>query len=316
MRSTGQGRSATRTCGEQTCHQIPARTPHNGVLRMKPERELIEVVGEVLAIDGALVGAEKPSLEQRGHPVDARQQRVRVLAAAPDDQPAMAVARLWQDEVGRQAVGNDEGAGSDRPTDERQDARGGRVQNAPEANPTCPSATHLCRDHDQGFLADVPTAAAFLDAPDEGFIHLHLAGQQVPARPNHRSTELVEPRPCRLVAAESEDALKAEGAGAVRLGRHPPHGLEPEAQGAASAVEHGPRGHRDLTAAALAVHERPLGQPCLGRLAARAVESTRPPQLREVLPTGILRREPAVEFCQGARVLGVGHAVTLPVAVT
>src|SRR5260370_7671858 len=77
-----------------------------------------------------------------------------------------------------------------------------------------------------------------------------------------------------------------------------------------------PRGHRDLTAAALAVHEHPLGQPCLGRLAARAAESSRPPQLREALPTGILRREPAVEFCQRARVLGVGHTVTLPVAAT
>jgi hypothetical protein len=70
----------------------PRRAP------VEPERGLIEVVvAEVLAIDGALVGAEEPSLEQRGHPVDARQQRVRVLAAAPDDQPAMAVARLWQD---------------------------------------------------------------------------------------------------------------------------------------------------------------------------------------------------------------------------
>src|SRR5262249_10924432 len=44
----------------------PRRAP------VEPERELIEVVGEVLAIDGTLVGAEEPSLEQRGHPVDAR----------------------------------------------------------------------------------------------------------------------------------------------------------------------------------------------------------------------------------------------------
>src|SRR5574341_762006 len=174
----------------------------------------------------------------------------------------------------------------------------------------------LCLAHDQGFPADMTSTSAFLDTSDESLIHLHLAGQQVPARPDHRSTKLVEPGPCRLVAAEAEDVLKAEGAGAVLLGCHPPHGLEPEAQGATSAVEDSPGGHRDLTAAALAVHERPLGQPCPGGLAARAAESVRPPQLREVLPTSILRREPAVELRQGAGVLGVGHVTILSLAVT
>ena len=35
MRSTAQGRTATRACSEQTCHRVPPRTPHNRVLRMK-----------------------------------------------------------------------------------------------------------------------------------------------------------------------------------------------------------------------------------------------------------------------------------------
>ena len=179
-----------------------------------------------------------------------------------------------------------------------------------------PRPRTLCRDHDQRFPADVPTAPAFLDASHESLIHLHLAGQQVSAGPDHRSPELVEPRQCSLVAAESEDALKAEGAGAVLLGRHPPHRLKPQAQGTASAVKDGSRGHRGLTAAALAVHERSLGQPSVGGFAARAAESIWPPQLRQVLPTGVLRREPAVELRQGAGILGVGHAAILRVAVT
>jgi hypothetical protein len=48
----------------------PSRAP------VEPERELIEVVRKVRTIDGALVGAEEPSLEQRDHPVDAAATRL------------------------------------------------------------------------------------------------------------------------------------------------------------------------------------------------------------------------------------------------
>ena len=35
MRSNGQSRCATTACSEQTYQHVPARTPHNGVLRIK-----------------------------------------------------------------------------------------------------------------------------------------------------------------------------------------------------------------------------------------------------------------------------------------
>jgi hypothetical protein len=54
-------------------------------------------------------------------------------------------------------------------------ARSGRVQDAPEANATYPAPTRFCRDDDQGLLADVPAAAAFLGPSDEGLIDLHVA---------------------------------------------------------------------------------------------------------------------------------------------
>jgi hypothetical protein len=68
-----------------------------------------------------------------------------------------------------------------------QGARGGRVQDAPEANATYPAPPRFCRD-DQVLLADVPAVAAFLGPSDEGLIDLPDAGQQVGARTDHRST--------------------------------------------------------------------------------------------------------------------------------
>ena len=89
---------------------------------VEPERDLVEVVGEVLAFDGALVGSEEPALQQRDDPVDARQEGIWVLPAAPDDKPSVTVAHLWQSAVGRQSVGDDHGAGTDH-----QPFQGGKV---------------------------------------------------------------------------------------------------------------------------------------------------------------------------------------------
>ena len=45
---------------------------------VEPERELIEIVLQVCRGDAALVGAQQPALQQRGHPVYTGQQRRRV----------------------------------------------------------------------------------------------------------------------------------------------------------------------------------------------------------------------------------------------
>ena len=84
MRSTGQGRSARRALQEQTCHQVPARTPHNRVLRMKAEGEFVEVPLEVISFNGSLVGAEQPSFHEAGHAVDPREGHVGVDARTGD----------------------------------------------------------------------------------------------------------------------------------------------------------------------------------------------------------------------------------------
>ena len=41
----------------------------------------------------------------------------------------------------------------------------------------------------------------------EGLVHLDLLRHPVPARPHHRASQLVQPRPRRAVAAQAEHAL-------------------------------------------------------------------------------------------------------------
>ena len=56
-----------------------------------------------------------------------------------------------------------------------------------------------------------------LNPTDEGFVHLDRAGQTVPAKPDHRTSKLVQPRPCGSIAAQAEDSLQSRRAGAVLL---------------------------------------------------------------------------------------------------
>src|SRR6266536_638401 len=51
---------------------------------VEAERELRQVVVQVPGADGALVGAEQPTLEQRGDPVNTRHDDVGGIAAARD----------------------------------------------------------------------------------------------------------------------------------------------------------------------------------------------------------------------------------------
>jgi hypothetical protein len=43
---------------------------------VEPESEFVQVLLQVVGLDGALVGAQQPPLEQRSHPVDARQRNM------------------------------------------------------------------------------------------------------------------------------------------------------------------------------------------------------------------------------------------------
>lgn len=106
MRSTGQGRCATRTCGEQTCHQVPAGTPHNRVLRMKAEDELIQV-GLKMLLAHAVVRAEDPRLEVREHEVDHRQRLLGLLRIAAEHDRLVVVPQRSQAVVTDPAIGDD-----------------------------------------------------------------------------------------------------------------------------------------------------------------------------------------------------------------
>jgi hypothetical protein len=109
----------------------------------------------------------------------------------------------------------------------------------------------------------------------------------------------VQSSPGRLIAAQTEYALKPQSAGAVLLARHEPYRLKPNPQGRASALKHGSRRNRDLTTALAAMQIAPRGNP--GRRLAptpKAFISLWPTDARNVTPAGRLIGKPPIELLE------------------
>ena len=129
----------------------------------------------------------------------------------------MAIAELGEETVALQPVGDHDGTRLDGFLYERKQALRRGAHHAPHSDPANRSAAHLRANYDKCLLSDVPAPPTRLNPTDEGFVHLDRAGQTVPAKPDHRTSKLVQPRPCGSIAAQAEDSLQSRRAGAVLL---------------------------------------------------------------------------------------------------
>lgn len=87
------------------------------------------------------------------------------------------------------------------------------------------------RHSDQGLIRRYPPHNAFFPCSPIGFINFNDAMQTVATRTNHRSTQLVQQHPCRLIASDPKSALQPQSADSVLLTRDMPHRSKPERQG-------------------------------------------------------------------------------------
>ena len=99
----------------------------------------------------------------------------------------------------------------------------------PDATQATPADLLNCHGN-QHLIQLTPAPRAGLRCTPMGLVHLDVARQPVPARPNHRSAELVQPRPRRLVAPQAQGSLQPQGAHPTLLVGDPPHRPKPRRQ--------------------------------------------------------------------------------------
>jgi hypothetical protein len=135
--------------------------------------------------------------------------------------------------------------------------------------------------------------------PQIGLVHLDSTGKPVSSGSYHCPTHFMEPSPRGLVASQAQHTLQSKGARPVLLAARPPDCPKPLGKGGSGVLKYRSGGDRDLEAA-LATRPKPSGcPPTLSSLASRARYSLRPPNLKQVLPTGSIRGEAALQFVKG-----------------
>ena len=143
-----------------------------------------------------------------------------------------------------------------------------------------------------------------------GLIDLDQPFQALPVWPHHGTAKAVQHGPGRLIAAQPQDSLQAEGADSLLLAGEIPRTGEPDLQGRAGLVKDGARGDGGLTATVFAHQPDTAAAVRRGHgAAARAGETVRPAQAFEVGQARLLGGKPVKEFTPGARIVlsGDGH---------
>jgi hypothetical protein len=220
----------------------------------------------------------------------------RGLGATLHDASCVAIAVLRKRAIGLQPITHYHATLLDRLQDEGRQAVARPISDPLQANASDPFAANLGGNDHQCLVSDLPTPSALFNPADKRLIDLDLTCERLAARPHHRTTQFAQPGSSRLVTADSQHAVQANGTRAILLPDDPPHRLEPESERLPSVQNDGANGDGHCGFGCATPKELVRREPCLGAPAVWASKASEPPQLHPVIPTGLLRGELAVEF--------------------
>ena len=219
--------------------------------------------------------------------------------------PVVEVAELFDSVVALPAVSDDAGARLHVIGDEAMQRAGRCIRQRPHPAPAKSFWVLDFHGNARQHLLPPRTTAPqprFL-SPDVGFIHLHRAGQPVPAGADQHRPQSVQHRPRGLVGADLQRPLQAQGGDPVLPGREQPARGEPDGQRRARALKDGARRDRGPAAAARA-HDAPVAErPALAVAAARTGEALRPPEPVQIVEAIRIGPEPRLELTHRPRIV-------------
>jgi hypothetical protein len=251
-----------------------------------------------------LMRPQQPSFQQRCYPVNAWHHDVGWLWTGRQDGLLANVAPLGEIIVSFPAIGVYNRAWLNGLPHKRHEAFRANIGYASKPDPAEPHRqVDLHGDYYDGLFLGMSAVYAFLQAADIGLIHLHETAEFLATRTNHRTSHLVKPRPCCLIAAKPQDPLKSQRTGPKLLVGYVPHRMEPQTKGLRGPLENRAGSRRGLVLTCCTPKLAPLSGPCFLPAALRASKSITPSQTTKVLNTGLLGRKPLLKLNQCARVI-------------
>lgn len=289
---------------------------HRGLAPVVAEDEFIEIDLQLMAPD-AVIGSDEPLLQVADRPMDGGQDR---RSAGPDllHQRHVAVACRPKAFKRFESVCVDGRPGSDVPLGKRREGVLAEVRNHLHADAPCSGSSLLYRDRDQNRFASFELTAAAqpgLGPAHPRVVEFDVAVQRFARRVHHGASELVQEQPGGLVPAEGQLALQKQGRDPALVGRHQIGRPKPDRQREPGPMQDRARGQGNLISTLRALATLPVAERERSLVTtAWTPKSLGPSTGLEVLPAGLLVREPSLKFAEACRERRTGHRRTLLIA--
>ena len=184
----------------------------------------------MLRLNSTLMCAKQPPFEQRCDAMNTRHGHMRWVGTTADDSDLVFVVRSSQSGIASPSVGVDNRSRRYNSLHKWKQAFRGHVFDTLKADATNTTTIFLSRNGNNLLGLDFSSSLPFLGAADIGFVNLDYAKKAISSWPHHRPAQFVEPSPSRLIAAQPEYPLQAQGADTVLLAGDEPHCQKPHPQ--------------------------------------------------------------------------------------
>ncbi len=172
----------------------------------------------------------------------------------------------------------------------------------------------FCSNHYQRLFLHLPPTDTLFQAAQIGFVHLDLTRKSVTSRSYHSPSQLMEPSPCSLIAAQSKNSLQSQRTGTIFLTGYPPYRSKPHSQWLMGVLKDSPSYHRCPVTAFSTLEESSPYWPSFLVAATWATEAFRPTQLKKIVSARFFRRKSSFKFHKSSGV--VFHAPILHIGAT
>ena len=282
-------------------HAVKQLATRTGCPAVKPEGEFVEIAIQMRRAHSTLIGPQQPAFEQCHNPVDAGQQVSTDVSSLSDN--FVSVANFGQSPIASPSIRVDNAARLDTVLDGPFQAWCRPIPYTPEADAPDLAFCRLDHDNNQHFPRRPSTALARLFSSYVRFVHLNGARQTVSSWPHHRPPQLVQPRPCYVIAAHTKHTLQSQRVRAIFLAGQVPDGTKPEAERLLGVLKDSPGYDRCPVPAVDTLEQRSPYRPSFFMAAPRATKSVRPAHLIQIVSARFFPRKTGLEFHQTSRIV-------------
>ena len=188
----------------------------------------------------------------------------------------------------------------------RRDVRDNRHSYSTWASPS-----HFCGNCDDNFTFSTTTSDSFTYTSDIGLIDFIRTSQVAPTWAYHCSTQFVQPSPCSIITAKTQDTFKPKCACSILLARNKPYCEKPSSKWFVSLMKQCSCSNRCLpftfsTQKKASLHFRRV---FLYNSARWTNKTLRPSKLRNIGKAGLFSAKPFIKFLECSRVVNATNWV-------